>query len=196
MNKKTNQTSSRDAVLDAAEELFMARGYTTVTLKHVAQKLNIKQASLYYHFPLGKEDLYFEVVLRSLERRHIAIANLISRAQPTLESCLLEVGVWLIEQPPLNVGRMIMSDLPELSPDKAAQLEAAMYRCAFAPIEGLFTEYRHRFKAQFQSDVGFIGGTFLSSLESLYAFRKYSSKTDEELVMNVVELVLRGSLSS
>lgn len=196
MNKKANQTSSKDAVLDAAEQLFVSRGYTTVTLNHVANKLGIKQASLYYHFPLGKEDLYVEVMLRHLEHRLISLERLISRAKPTLESCLLEVGVWLIQQPPLNAGRMIMSDLPELSSDKAAQLEEAIYRCAFAPIEALFIQYQHQLKDQFQSNLGFIGGTFLSSLESLYTFRKYGSKTDEELVNDLIELLLRGSVSN
>lgn len=196
MNKKANQTSSKDAVLDAAEQLFVSRGYTTVTLSHVANKLGIKQASLYYHFPLGKEDLYVEVMLRHLEHRLISLERLISRAKPTLESCLLEVGVWLIQQPPLNGGRMIMSDLPELSSDKAAQLEEAMYRCAFAPIEALFIQYRHQLKDQFQSNLGFIGGTFLSALESLYTFRKYGSQTDEELVNDLIELLLRGSVSN
>lgn len=195
MSKKANQTSSRDAVLDGAEQLFAVRGYTAVTLKHIADQLGIKQASLYYHFPLGKEDLYVEVMLRHLEHRRISLERLMSKAQPTLTSCLLEIGVWLIQQPPINSGRMIMSDLPELSSDKAAQLEEAIYHCAFAPIETLFIQYRHQLKEEFQSDLGFIGGTFLSSLESLYTFRKYGSKTDEELVTDLVELLLRGALS-
>ncbi len=195
MSKKANQISSKDAVLNAAEQLFTVRGYTAVTLKHIAEKLGIKQASLYYHFPLGKEDLYVEVMLRHLEHRRVALESLISRAEPTLESCLLDVGVWLIQQPPLNGGRMTMSDLPELSSDKAAQLQEAMYRCAFAPLETIFIRYRDQLKGQFQDDLGFIGGTFLCSLEALYSFRQYGSKTDEELVANLIELVLRGAIS-
>ncbi len=195
MTNKANPSSSKQAVLDAAELFFAVRGYTAVTLKHIADKLGIKQASLYYHFPLGKEDLYVEVMLRHLEHRRISLERLMSRAEPTLESCLLEVGVWLIQQPPLNGGRMIISDLPELSSEKAAQLEAAIYRCAFAPIEALFIHYRHQLKDRFQNDPGFIGGTFLSSLESLYTVRKYGSKTDQELVIDLIELLLRGAHS-
>ncbi len=195
MNKKNNQNSSKEAVLDTAEQLFAARGYKGVTLKHLADKLGIKQASLYYHFPLGKEDLYVEVMLRHLENRRISLESLISKADPNLEDCLLKVGVWLINQPPLNGGRMIMSDLPELSLDKAAQLEEAMYRCAFAPIEALFIQYRHQLKQRFYSNLGFIGGTFLSSLESLYIFKKYGAKTDEELVRDLIELLLEGAFS-
>lgn len=195
MNKKASQNSSRETVLNAAEQLFAARGYTSVTLKHLADKLGIKQASLYYHFPLGKEDLYVEVMFRHLEHRRIMLERLISQAEPTLRGCLFKVGVWLIQQLPLHPGRMFVSDLPELSPDKAAQLEQAIYRCVFAPIEGIFVQYHHQLKPQFQSDLGFIGGTFLCSLESLYTFKQYGSKTDEELVSDLVDLVLEGSVA-
>lgn len=193
MNKKADRNSSKEAVLDAAEQLFAARGYTSVTLKHVADKLGIKQASLYYHFPLGKEDLYVEVMLRHLEWRRVILERLVSQAEPNLRSCLLEVGVWLIQQLPLHVGRMLISDLPELSADNAARLEDAIYRCAFSPIDGIFIQYRDRLKPQFQGDLGFVSGTFLCSLESLYTFKQYGSKTDLELTNDLIDLLLDGS---
>lgn len=180
--------------MDAAEQLFTARGYTAVTLKHLANKLGMKQASLYYHFPQGKEDLYVEVMLRHLEHRRDVLVRLISEAEPTLRGCLLEVGGWLIQQLPLHAGRMFVSDLPELSPDNAAQLEASIYRCVFTPIESIFIQYKHQIKTQYQGNLGFIGGTFLCSLESLYTFKQYGSKTDEELVGDLVDLLLAGSV--
>jgi AcrR family transcriptional regulator len=195
VNKKPSQSSSREAVLDAAEQLFAARGYTAVTLKHIADQLGIKQASLYYHFPLGKEDLYVEVMLRHLEYRRTTLEQLVSGAELTLRSCLLDVGVWLIGQQPLHAGRMFVSDLPELSSEKAAQLEASIYRCAFAPIEAIFVRYSQQLKPQFQEDLGFVGGTFLCSLESLYTFKQYSTKTDEELVGDLIDLLLEGSVA-
>jgi AcrR family transcriptional regulator len=193
VNKKANQTSSRETVLNAAEQLFAARGYTPVTLKDIADKLSIKQASLYYHFPLGKEDLYVEVMLRHLEYRRTMLEHLISQSKSTLRGCLLKVGIWLIQQLPLHAGRMVVSDLPELSLDNAAQIEQAIYQCVFTPIEGIFVHHRRQLKPQFQNDLGFISGSFLCSLESLYTFKKYGSKTDEELVSDLVDLLLEGS---
>lgn len=194
MNRKVDPNSSKEAVLDAAAELFAARGYTAVRLKQLADKLGIKQASLYYHFPLGKEDLYVEVMLRHLEHRRATLEQLISQAEPNLKDCLLKVGGWLIQQPPLHADRMLVSDLPELSADKAAQLEEAIYRCAFAPLEGIFVQYRDQIKSQFQADLGFIAGSFLCYLESLYTFRRYGSKTEPELVSDLVDLLFEGSV--
>ncbi len=196
MTTSPKQNSSKENVLDAAEQLFVARGYPAVTLKQLAQKLDIKQASLYYHFPLGKQDLYVAVMLRHLEQRRILLERSIDLAAPSLRECLLEVGVWLIQQIPLHVGRMFLSDLPELPPDTAALLEAAIYRCAFAPIDGIFIEYRHQLKPQFHGDLGFIGGAFLASIESLYIFKQYGSKTDRELVGDLIDLLLDGAVST
>ncbi|BAY83832.1 TetR family transcriptional regulator protein [Calothrix parasitica NIES-267] len=195
IDKKTNKSSSREAVLDAAEKLFTIRGYKTVKLKHIADNLGIKQASIYYHFPLGKEDLYIEVMLRHLEHRRSSFEKLISTAKPTLEDCLFNVGIWLIKQPPLNGAKIIINDLPELSSDKANQLEEEIYSCGFAPMESLFARYKHQLKEQFRSNPGFVAGSFLCSLESLYAVKHYGNKTDEELVLDLIELILRGGCS-
>ncbi|MBW4492108.1 MAG: TetR/AcrR family transcriptional regulator [Oscillatoria princeps RMCB-10] len=196
MSKRYQSNSSRDAVLDAAEQLFAARGYTAVTLKHVSEALGMKQASLYYHFPLGKEELYVEVMLRHLERRRVMLERLMAEAPPTLEGRLLQIGTWLIQQPPLNAGRMVLSDLPELSFEKSAQLEEAMYRCAFAPVEQLFAQHRHQLQYRLQADPGFIGGAFLSAIEALYTFKRYGVKTDDELVADLISLLLEGALKS
>jgi AcrR family transcriptional regulator len=194
MTRKPTQSSSKETVLDAAEQLFAARGYTAVTLKHIADHLGIKQASLYYHFPLGKEDLYVEVMLRHLEYRLTKLEGLIAGAEATLPDCLLAVGRWLIQQPPLNSERMIMSDLPELSPDKALQLSEAMGRCAFAPIQALFIAYKHQLKDRFHRSLDLLAGTFLATLESLYTHRQNGTTTDEELVSDLIELLLGGAI--
>ena len=190
------QNSSREKLLDTAEQLFTSRGYTGVTLKDIAKSLGIKQASLYYHFPLGKEDLYVEVMLRHLEHRCHVFNQLIAESNDNLEVCLLKVGNWLIKQPPLNGGRMILTDFPQLSQERATQLEAAMYSCAFAPLEELFTRYRDDLQEQLQENPGFVGGTFLSAIEALYAVKRFSSKSDEELVTDLVTLVLEGAIKS
>jgi AcrR family transcriptional regulator len=64
-----------------AQQLFAARGYTSVTLKDIADRLGIKQASLYYHFPGGKEDLFVEVMIHHLEQRRQGLEQIIGRHQ-------------------------------------------------------------------------------------------------------------------
>jgi hypothetical protein len=49
-----NETSER--ILDVAEALFMAHGYSAVKLRDIAETVGMRHASLYYHVPhLGRE---------------------------------------------------------------------------------------------------------------------------------------------
>jgi AcrR family transcriptional regulator len=192
MNQFSSESSARKTVLDVAEQLFAARGYAAVTLKDIAKQLDIKQASLYYHVPGGKEDLFVEVMLRHLERRRRALEEMIGIGSPALEDCLMRVGMWLICQPPLNATRMIQTDLPDLAPEKAQQLEEAMGRCSFAPMEAVFVSHQDRL----HGDPGLIAGTFLAAIEALSVVKKYGVKTDQQLVADSIALLLHGALKS
>ena len=59
---------STQRILDVAEALFMDRGYSAITLRDIADELGIKQASLYYHFPEGKEQIFVAMAERLFER--------------------------------------------------------------------------------------------------------------------------------
>lgn len=89
---------------------------------------------------------------------------------------------------------MILTDLPQLSQEKAAKLESAMYRCAFGPIEELFGRYHDDLQDSLQQDPGFIGGAFISAIEALYTFKRYGVKDDEELVADLITLLLKGAV--
>jgi AcrR family transcriptional regulator len=192
MNQSSGESSARETVLDAAEKLFSARGYAAVTLKDIAEKLGMKQASLYYHVPGGKEDLFVEVMLRHLERRFQMLEQIIATGSPELEDCLMRVGMWLIGQSPLNASRIIQTDLPDLAPENAMKLQETMRRCSFAPMEDVLAHHRDRLKG----DPGFIAGTFVAAIEALSVVKKYGVRTDEQLVADLIALLLHGALES
>lgn len=53
-------SETRDAIQRVALELFTSRGYESTSMREIAEALDIRKASIYYHFA-GKED-----ILRSL----------------------------------------------------------------------------------------------------------------------------------
>ncbi len=59
--------ATRQQILEAARELFLARGYKGVSMKEVAEEVQVTSAALYYHFPAGKQDLFFSIVQMMLE---------------------------------------------------------------------------------------------------------------------------------
>ena len=62
----TEQRSTPDRILDAAEDLFAEKGYSATSLGDVADRVGIRSPSLYNHFRT-KEALYQAVLERLLE---------------------------------------------------------------------------------------------------------------------------------
>lgn len=52
---------TRNDILDVAARLIVENGYEACTMRSISQKLNIKAASLYYHFP-SKDDIVVEIM--------------------------------------------------------------------------------------------------------------------------------------
>lgn len=63
------QESTRAAILDAAEELFAAKGFTAVSIRDIAQAAGANPGSISYHFG-SKDGLLLEIY-----RRHCAPMN-------------------------------------------------------------------------------------------------------------------------
>jgi AcrR family transcriptional regulator len=49
-------------ILTAAKALFFAKGYKGVSMKEIADAVQVTSAALYYHFPKGKEDLFTKMI--------------------------------------------------------------------------------------------------------------------------------------
>jgi TetR/AcrR family transcriptional regulator, cholesterol catabolism regulator len=53
---------TRRQILTKAAELFLAKGYKGVSMKQIAEAVEVTSAALYYHFPKGKEDLFTTMI--------------------------------------------------------------------------------------------------------------------------------------
>jgi TetR/AcrR family transcriptional regulator, cholesterol catabolism regulator len=49
-------------ILTAAKDLFFAKGYKGVSMKEIADAVQVMPSALYYHFPKGKEDLFTKMI--------------------------------------------------------------------------------------------------------------------------------------
>jgi AcrR family transcriptional regulator len=48
----------RQAILDAARELFIAEGYQNVSMRKIADRIEYSPAAIYSYFP-AKDDIFF-----------------------------------------------------------------------------------------------------------------------------------------
>jgi TetR/AcrR family transcriptional regulator len=66
MAENTDLTS-RDQILDAAEQLFAGQGFARTTIKEIGREAGVNSALLYYYFA-DKDQLYREVLHRFVSR--------------------------------------------------------------------------------------------------------------------------------
>lgn len=86
------KTDTKKQILDIAEGLLLDRGYNGFSYKDVSSVLNIKNASIHYHFP-KKTDLGVAIIQRAINRfqkwvYHLDCTNL-SYSKKLDEFCLL-----------------------------------------------------------------------------------------------------------
>jgi AcrR family transcriptional regulator len=67
--KKSNSdpTNTRSRVIEAADALLHQHGYMGVSMDAIAERIGIRKASLYYHFPDGKDQIVLEIAERLIQ---------------------------------------------------------------------------------------------------------------------------------
>jgi AcrR family transcriptional regulator len=161
-------SDARERVLDAAEKLFMERGYRAVTLKDIAAEIGIRHASLYHHVPGGKQELFIEVTERNLARHREGIAAAIANSPADVREQLKAVADWLLAQPPMDLIRMANSDMPAIDPREAWRLSKMASDAMIVPLHELLEQAQARGEIE-HDDLGVIAGGLLGMIESMHA---------------------------
>ncbi len=99
----------REQVLHAAAQLFVTQGFAATSTREIADKVGIRQASLYYHFT-GKDEILAELLERSVRPtvdRIEQIERLTASESPETALYLLAlVDVHTLAEAPDNVGML------------------------------------------------------------------------------------------
>ncbi|NET74218.1 MAG: TetR/AcrR family transcriptional regulator [Sphaerospermopsis sp. SIO1G2] len=185
-------TKAKTRVLNTAQTLFNQHGYTSVSMRDIADGLGMKQSSLYYHVPAGKEQLYVEVTTRCLAKHHEGICAAIAQFND-LETQLQAVSRWFFSQPPLHLFSMMENDMVELSEENKRQLSDLAYRSLFLPIIEAFEDAVARDEIRFVDPEQF-AGMFLTIVEGVsFAHRtKNSSLAPEVMADQTIDVMMNG----
>lgn len=181
-----NDNPARTRVLDTAQQLFHERGYKAVTMQDIAQALGMRQASLYYHAPRGKEQLFVDVASRTFERHREGLQQAIRSAGPDIRRQLLAVAGWLASQPPLNLFAMMHADMPALEYENVELLSLQAYRSLFGPLTEAFQAAQARGEIQDVSP-DLLAGSFLGLMESIaYASANQPASPPRQVMAEIV----------
>ncbi len=186
-------SESRGRLLDAAEALFIRKGYGATTLRDISTELGVSHASLYYHFPGGKDELFVAVTERNIERHRLGLIEAIQSGGDTLHGRLTQVASWLLSQPPMDLIRMAETDMPALPQATARKLMEALYASILWPITGIFREAKISGTVSKANDEGLLAGAFFGLIESLHATPSaYVSRGKMDMANELIGIVLKG----
>ncbi len=186
-------SEARERVLQTAETLFHKRGYQAVTMRDLAEALDMRQASLYYHVPQGKEQLFVEVTERGLARHNQGLEGAIRQAGPQVQAQLEAAADWFVAQPPLKLFSMVEADMPSLTAQNAQHLMQLAEESLFDPLIAVFAAAQARGEIRAVKPER-LAGLFLTMIEGiLYTGRAYKhGPTPQQLAYEMIDILLNG----
>jgi AcrR family transcriptional regulator len=145
----------REQILDAAAALFAEHGFAATTTRMIAERVGIRQASLYYHFA-GKDELLIELLTTSVRPSLDAVRGIESLVPDGARAAaavylLATVDVETLGRTPHNIGTLYL--LPEVQHERydsfraeRLELQEAYGRLGFqaasADVRAAVTEQR------------------------------------------------------
>ncbi|MFI5952887.1 helix-turn-helix domain-containing protein [Cryptosporangium sp. NPDC051539] len=129
----------RQEILDAAAALFGESGFAATSTRAIADRVGVRQASLYYYFP-GKDEILLELLEASV-RPTLDLVGAIRTAAPTAAAALYALAVrdvGTLQAGPLGVATLYMAPEVRTAPafasfrEHRAQLQAIYAELASA----------------------------------------------------------------
>ena len=94
--KAKSNPSSKVVILDAAENLFTARGYRETTMADIAKEANMSAANLYRHYE-NKEDIAAACAHRCMENKYEALRAVLQKKRMSAGTRMEEFIVALLQ---------------------------------------------------------------------------------------------------
>ena len=137
------EVAPREEILDAAAELFVSQGIAATTTRQIADRVGIRQASLYYYFA-GKDEILLELLIQSVRPSLRVAGELESRCRDDPAAGLYALAlmdVATLARAPHNIAILYL--MPEVQAEKfesfqaeRAQLQAVYGRLGQAASAG------------------------------------------------------------
>jgi AcrR family transcriptional regulator len=136
---------TRRQILTKAAELFLAKGYKGVTMKEIAEAVQVTSAALYYHFPKGKEDLFTTMIQTVFVDEGVAGIDQTLTAVQDVRARLTLLSAALLSLPLDERLSMLLRDAREHLKDPAHQ------QVILSLLDRIRQQVRGLFQAAFDS---------------------------------------------
>ncbi|MFC6290943.1 TetR/AcrR family transcriptional regulator [Levilactobacillus angrenensis] len=141
MKREEQLSHTHAAILQAAREQFLARGYQATSTREIAKEVGITQPALYHHFS-DKEVIFLEVIKsvgEEVQQGILAVNDrLAATDQPDPVEALAAVTEVLTGVHPRDVFTVIHSSFRFLKPENKRQLGMVFMQDYLGPLQKFF----------------------------------------------------------
>lgn len=132
--------TTKQIILHEAGELFMERGFQATSTREIAEKAEITQPNLYYHFKT-KEDIYIAVLEELSSEVKETLDHLVNQSTGDLVTDLIHIMNYLRERHPINFSIMSHDMTYEVSKENHLHLYRIWQEAYMRPLVRLFSRY-------------------------------------------------------
>ena len=182
------QNKTKNDIIVIAQKNFFLKGYSSTSLQDIANELNIKPASLYYHFSGGKEEIYIEVLINRLKEYKIEIESNLEKSNQLLEF-LKSFAYWYVSQPQMNMDLIVKLDMPNLTVKSKQIIMKEISNSIFNPLNSAFEKYKTQLKNIKTMN---LVGLYLNMLNGIIFATNEGYVKKEGLIEDYLEIFLNG----
>jgi AcrR family transcriptional regulator len=171
----------RDEILDAAAALFAERGYAGTSTRAIAERVGIRQASLYYHFA-GKDEILLELLETSVRPSLEFVERLRNGADAVAALHALAVtDVATLLASPHNVGALYLIHEVQEPRFESFREHRAQLQQAYVDLVAAIRP---------EEDAAFLGGCCIQLVEMVIPMRR-SGEPDAGTAVRIADACLR-----
>jgi len=191
--KSSTSEATRERILLAATELFLARGYEQTTTRDITKMLNITQPALYHYFG-DKETLFVEVIDRVGNQVAEGMRLVLQQSYDQPSDQLVAMTEIIVTYHPRDVFTLIHSSFISLSSDNQKALGIIFGRDYVAPIAQFFA--KEAVKLRKNIDARMASSFYITSLAPLFGdFHKLGNDVSmKKRIEQLLDLILYGVL--
>ena len=182
----------REQVLHAAAQLFVTKGFAATSTREIADKVGIRQASLYYHFT-GKDEILAELLERSVRPtvdRVDQIEQLTASASPEAALYLLAlVDIHTLAEAPDNIG--VLATHPDVTSSEAFDAFRSI-RAELADAYGRIATRAATRGVATAADPGHLGEMLMHLVEVTTTLRGSGAPIDDATAAVIASTCLRA----
>lgn len=159
--QRAGDLAPRDQILDAAAALFAEHGYAGTSTRAIAERVGIRQASLYYHFA-GKDEILLELLEISVGPSLAFVDALLTHDDPAAAlHALVLIDVQTLLETPHNIGTLYLAHEVQQPRFDSFRSHRAELQGAYAALAGACG-----------GDAEFLGASCMQLVEMVITLRR------------------------